>query len=182
MLSSSAARPFSRRRAGASGVVSSIRHLPSVARMPVAAVASMTASVSCTVSIVRIDVVPLRSSSRQASRAAARSEAGVCAASIGQMRVRSQSIRRRSSAYPRNSVWQRWMCVWTKPGSRKCCRGIDGRVVKGGGLRADRRDPPVADGHRSVDHLHPVVHRQDGGVADEVSRTPISSARLPSAC
>ena len=35
---------------------------------------------------------------------AARSDAGVCAASIGQMRVFSQSSSRRSSAYPRNNV------------------------------------------------------------------------------
>ncbi len=171
-LSSSAARPFSRSRAGASGVVSSIRHLPSVARMPVAAVASITASVSCTVSIVRIDVVPLRSSSRHARRAAARSEAGVCAASIGQMRVRSQSIRRRSSAYPRKSVWQRWMWVWTKPGSRKwpvasIATSCLVASMRSAGFGADRRDPSITHGHGSVHHVHPVVHRQDGGVADE---------------
>ena len=70
----------------------SIMHLPIVARMPLSATASNTASVSCTVSIVSTVVVPLESSSVVASRAAARSDAGVCAASIGQMRVRSQSI------------------------------------------------------------------------------------------
>ena len=73
-------------------------HLPIVARMPLALTAANTASVSCTVSIVRIVVVPLRSSSWHASLAAAVSDAGVCAASIGQTRVLSQSSRRRSSA------------------------------------------------------------------------------------
>jgi hypothetical protein len=76
----------------------SIMHLPIVARRPISSTASNTASVSCTVSIVSTVVVPLHSSSVAASRAAARSEAGVCAASIGQTRDRSQSIRARSSA------------------------------------------------------------------------------------
>ena len=62
-------------------------------------------------------MVPLESSSQAARRVEALSEAGVCAASIGQTRVRSQSISARSSANPRNSVWHRWMCVWMKPGS-----------------------------------------------------------------
>jgi hypothetical protein len=106
-LSASARLPSSRSPLGASGVVWSIRLLAIVARIPVADVASITASVPWTVSIVRTDVVPLCSSSRQARRADARSEAGVCAASIGQILVRSHSIRRRSSAYPRKSVWQR---------------------------------------------------------------------------
>ena len=73
-------------------------HLPIVARKPLAATASNTTSVSCTVSIVSTDVVPLHRSSVVARRAAARSESGVCAASIGQTRVRSQSINERSSA------------------------------------------------------------------------------------
>ena len=73
-------------------------HLPIVARRPLSATASNTTSVSCTVSIVSTEVVPLQSSSVVASRAAARSDAGVCAASIGQTRVRSQSISARSSA------------------------------------------------------------------------------------
>ena len=73
-------------------------HLPIVARSPLSATASNTASVSCTVSIVNTAVVPLDSSSSAASRAAARSDAGVCAASIGQTRLRSQSISGRSSA------------------------------------------------------------------------------------
>ena len=73
-------------------------HLPIVARMPLAATASNTASVSCTVSIVSTAVVPLESSSVVASCAAARSVAGVCAASIGQMRVRSHCISGMSSA------------------------------------------------------------------------------------
>ena len=62
-------------------------------------------------------VVPLDSSSVVASVAAIFSVAGVCAASIGHTRVRSQSISRRSSAYPRKSVWHRWMWVCTNPGS-----------------------------------------------------------------
>ena len=76
----------------------SIMHLPIVARRPLSATASNTTSVSCTVSIVSTAVVPLHSSSVVASRAAARSDSGVCAASIGQTRVRSQSISARSSA------------------------------------------------------------------------------------
>ena len=79
-------------------------HLPIVARRPLAAISSKTTSVSCTVSIVSTVVVPLDSSSAAASRAAARSVLAVCAASIGQTRVRSQAINGRSSAYPRNSV------------------------------------------------------------------------------
>ena len=62
------------------------------------AAASNTTSVSCTVSIVSTDVVPLDNSSVVASRTAARNEAGVCAASISQTRVRSHSISGRSSA------------------------------------------------------------------------------------
>ena len=73
-------------------------HLPIVARSPLSATASNTASVSCTVSIVSTEVVPLQSSSVAASRAAARRLCGVCAASIGQTRRRSQSISGRSSA------------------------------------------------------------------------------------
>jgi hypothetical protein len=73
-------------------------HLPIVARMPLAAAASNTASVSCTVSMVSTVVVPEASSSAMPRRAAARSVAGVCAASIGHTRVRSQSINGRSSA------------------------------------------------------------------------------------
>ena len=109
---------FSFSRAGASAA-SSIMHLPIVARRPERAISSKTTSVSCTVSIVRIDVVPPRSSSQAARRADARSEASVCAASSGQTRVRSQSIRLRSSASPRNRVWHRWTCVCTKPGSSR---------------------------------------------------------------
>ena len=82
-------------------------HLPTVARSPVSASASNTTSVSCTVSIVRTQVVPVRSSSAAASRAEARSVAGVCAASIGHTRRRSQSSSGMSSAKPRNSVWHR---------------------------------------------------------------------------
>jgi hypothetical protein len=48
--------------------------------------------------------VPLANSSVVASRVEARSVAGVCAASIGQTRRRSQSISGRSSAKPRKSV------------------------------------------------------------------------------
>ena len=73
-------------------------HLPMVARSPLSATASNTTSVSCTVSIVRTAVVPLVRSSVVASRAAARSDSGECAASIGHTRSRSQSISGRSSA------------------------------------------------------------------------------------
>ena len=86
-------------------------HLPIAARRPLVCTSSNTTSVSCTVSIVNTAVVPLVRSSVAPSRAAARRVPGVCAASIGHTRVRSQSISGRSSAYPRNSVWQRWMCV-----------------------------------------------------------------------
>ena len=54
----------------------SIMHLPTMARSPVSASVSNTTSVSCTVSIVRTEVVPVRSSSAAASRAEARSVAG----------------------------------------------------------------------------------------------------------
>ena len=105
-LSSSDDRVASLRRLGTSAS-ESIMHLPIVARRPLSATASNTTSVSCTVSIVRTAVVPLDRSSVAASRAAARRVVGVCAASMGRIRVRSQSISGRSSANPRNSVWQR---------------------------------------------------------------------------
>ncbi len=78
-----------------------------VARNPLCAISSQTTSVSCTVSIVSTAVVPPSSSSQAARRADARRDAGVWAASSGQMRVRSQSMSTRSSAMPRNSVWHR---------------------------------------------------------------------------
>ena len=65
---------------------------------PLAASVSNTTSVSCTVSIVSAVVVPERSSSAAASRVAARSVDGVCAASSGQTRRRSQSSSGMSSA------------------------------------------------------------------------------------
>ena len=73
-------------------------HLPTVARSPISASVSNTTSVSCTVSIVSTVVVPESSSSAAASRAAARSVDGVCAASIGQIRRRSHSSSGMSSA------------------------------------------------------------------------------------
>ncbi len=73
-------------------------HLPTVARSPISASVSNTTSVSCTVSIVSAVVVPESSSSAAASRAEARSVAGVCAASIGQTRRRSHSSSGMSSA------------------------------------------------------------------------------------
>ena len=73
-------------------------HLPTVARSPISASVSNTTSVSCTVSIVSTVVVPDSSSSAAASRADARSVAGVCAASIGQTRRRSHSSSGMSSA------------------------------------------------------------------------------------
>ena len=91
-LSSIDACAVSRSRAGVPSAAASIMHLPMVARMPLSATASNTASVSCTVSIVSTVVVPLDRSSVVARRTAARSDAGVCAASISHTRVRSQSI------------------------------------------------------------------------------------------
>ena len=122
------ARHGSCSRAGASPP-SSIRHLPTVARMPVGAMASSTASVSCTVSIVSTVVVPVRSSSWTASRVEAASVAGVCAASSGHTRCLSHSSSGRSSARPRNRVWHRWTWVWMKPGggSRRRRRSRDRR-------------------------------------------------------
>jgi hypothetical protein len=79
-------------------------HLPTVARSPVSASVSSTASVSCTVSIVNAVVVPESKSSADASRVAARSVAGLCAASSGQIRRRSQSRSGMSSANDRNRV------------------------------------------------------------------------------
>jgi hypothetical protein len=73
-------------------------HLPTTARRPIWSSASKTTSVSCTVSMVNADVVPLRSSSAAASRVEARSVCGVCAASIGQTRRRSHSSSGMSSA------------------------------------------------------------------------------------
>ena len=96
-LSSSDAFVCSIRRAGAASSAS-IMHFPTTARSPVDSRASKTASVSCTVSIVSTVVVPLISSSEAACRAAAASDAGVCAASIGHTRVFSQSSSARSSA------------------------------------------------------------------------------------
>src|SRR6185437_4231155 len=49
-------------------------------------------------------------------RAEAVIDAAVCAASMGQTRCFNQSMSERSSAAPRKIVWQRCMCVWTKPG------------------------------------------------------------------
>ena len=103
-------------RAGAASSLS-IRHLPTVARRPLAASVSSTTSVPCTVSIVSTQVVPVRSSSCTASRVLTRSDASSCAASIGQTRCRSQASSARSSAAPRKSVWQRCTCVCTNPGS-----------------------------------------------------------------
>ena len=96
-LSSTDACVRSSSRAGTARSAS-IMHLPTTARSPVGSRASNTASVSCTVSIVRTAVVPPSSNSDAASEAAAASDRGVCAASMGQMRVRSQSRSTRSSA------------------------------------------------------------------------------------
>jgi hypothetical protein len=45
--------------------------------------------------------------------------------------------------------------------------GVDHRVVGLGGFRADRRDPPVTDRHRSLHDVARIVHGEDGGVADQ---------------
>ena len=96
-LSSIDAAVCSSSRAG-TAASASIMHLPTTARRPIGSSASNTASVSCTVSIVSTVVVPLWSSSDAAYRADAASDAAVCAASIGQIRVLSQSSSARSSA------------------------------------------------------------------------------------
>ena len=165
-LSSIDAFVCSRIRAGTSSP-ESIMHLPMVARMPASAAASNTTSVSCTVSIVSTVVVPQASSSAMPIRAAARSVEGVCAASIGQMRVRSQSISVRSSAEPRNSVWQRWTCVWTKPGSTQppCASMI---VSWGSAVTPrDRGDPAIADRTSPSHDVERVVHRDHDAAADQ---------------
>ena len=96
----------SRNSAGTSSPLS-IMHLPTVARNPVSSTTRRTSSVKRTVSIVRAHVVPPLMSSATPSWAEARIDSGVCAASIGQTRFFSQSISARSSAAPRNNVWQR---------------------------------------------------------------------------
>ena len=116
--SSMAGRTCCFSRAGAASSLS-IRHLPTVARMPLVASVSSTTSVPCTVSIVSAQVVPVRRSSCTASRVLTRSDASSCAASIGHTRCRSQASNARSSAAPRKSVWHRWTCVCTNPGSTR---------------------------------------------------------------
>ena len=124
---SSIAGPTGCLRRGGAAASLSIRHLPTVARRPLAASASSTTSVPCTVSIVSTLVVPVRRSSCTARRALIRKEVSSWAASIGQMRCRNQARSARSSAAPRNSVWQRCTCVCTSPGStRQPLTSIDG--------------------------------------------------------
>ena len=114
---------------------------------------------------------------RRAARAAVRARPaappraampGVCAASIGQTRRRSQSSSGRSSAKPRKSVWQRWMCVWINPGSTYPPPRVDrpGRAS----VRidtTDRGDPPIADRHVARHDVEAIVHREDDAAADE---------------
>ena len=46
-------------------------------------------------------------------------------------------------------------------------RRVDDDVVRSRMLGANRCDMSILNGHRSVHHLHPVVHRQDSGIPDE---------------
>ena len=96
-LSSSDCVVASSRRAG-TAVSASIMHLPTTARRPMGSSAANTASVSCTVSMVSTVVVPLINNSDAACRAAAASDAGVWAASMGHTRVFSHASNARSSA------------------------------------------------------------------------------------
>src|SRR5438552_385000 len=64
----------------------------------------------------RIAAVPPSSSPAAPSKADQYTVSSVWAASSGQMRRTSQSSSRRSSASPRNSVWQRWTWAWMRPG------------------------------------------------------------------
>jgi hypothetical protein len=83
-------------------------HLPTVARNPDSSTARKASRVWLTVSIVSAQVVPPLIISAMPRRADARTDAAVCAASIGQTRRLSQSMSERSSAEPRKRVWQRW--------------------------------------------------------------------------
>ena len=140
----------------------SIMHLPIVARMPLSATASNTASVSCTVSIVSTAVVPLASSSVVASRAAARSVAGVCAASIGQTRV-AQPVHQRQIVGVAAEERLAEMDVGLDEAREDVAAArVDrrGRAVSAM-VGADRRDPAVADRHVALDDRRSVVHRDD---------------------
>jgi hypothetical protein len=44
---------------------------------------------------------------------------------------------------------------------------VEDEVVRGRRLLTDGRDSSIANGHRSIHHLHPIVHCQDGGVAEQ---------------
>ena len=115
------------------------------ARSPVAATASNTASVSCTVSIVSTVVVPLESSSQAARRADARSDAGVCAASIGQMRGRSQSMQREIVGEPAEQRLAEVDVGLDEPGQDEGARGVEDRIVVRRADAADGHDPAVPD-------------------------------------
>ena len=166
-LASMPARHGSCSRAGASPP-SSIRHLPTVARMPVGAMASSTASVSCTVSIVSTVVVPVRSSSWTASRAEAAQ--------------RRRRVRRFERPHALLEPLEQRQVVGQAPeqGLAQVDVGLDeaGEEVAaaGGNLaigrrRAGRRRPDpgdhaVRDPHVPGDDRAVVIHREDGGVAD----------------
>ena len=114
-LSARLARVVSRSPLGTPSPASIIA-LPLTARTPLRTQASITASCARTVPMSRIDVVPAHIISVSPSSALARREASSCAASSGQMRVRSHSSRGMSSAMPRKRAWQRCTCACTNPG------------------------------------------------------------------
>ncbi len=142
-------------------------HLPMVARSPLSATASNTTSVSCTVSIVSTAVVPLASSSVVASRAAARSDSGECAASIGHTRCRSQSI---SGKIVRVAAKERLTEVDVRldeTGEDVPAARVDDAIVRFGDGRRHGRDAAAANRHVAFDDVEPVVHRDDDAASDE---------------
>ena len=95
---------------------------------------------------------------RRAWRRRARPREARCARAA----TRAAAGRRR---LPRNSVWQRWMCVWTKPGSDDRAVRVDRRVRPRAGRRltdrptATMRLPSTQTSPRTTSQR--VVHRDD---------------------
>ncbi len=176
-LSSIDCRVFSCSRFGTSAS-KSIMHLPIVARSPLSATASNTTSVSCTVSIVSTDVVPLHSSSVVASRAAARSDSGVCAASIGHTRDRSQSISAQIVGVTAEERLTQMHVRLDQAGQHVAAARLDDPIVTAGEVRPDRGDPAVDDRDVALDDVEPVVHRQNvpPRMRSEACRRPTYSA------
>ena len=166
-------------RAGAASSLS-IRHLPTVARRPLAASVSSTTSVPCTVSIVSTQVVPVRSSSCTASRVLTRSDASSCAASIGHTRWRSQAS---SAQIVGGTAEERLAEVDMRlheARQHEAAADVDRRQVLG--LRAaDLHDDAVTHDDRSLDHVEGIVHREDGRAAQDAGRHARVTARTPDA-